>query len=180
MTTTWTKLEHRDPRISEPIFRAGAQIVSRVHVADGVAVLPEAPVGDAVVVEETPDGAAALHAYSFQPREVERPYALFGLRRGAGDEMELWLRDRRGFFYGAPRRAEYRVGILRPGEVVRVLHNAKNDFAAASGRERTYRWNDFVFEPFGEVREVRVGVIAQPWTLPLDRAKTVDLREELL
>jgi hypothetical protein len=175
MMTTWTKTEHRDPKQREPIFREGDRVVSHVRFDDGVATLPEAVMAD-VLLEES----GALQAFQFQPRAVERSWALFGLRMGDGDEMELWLRDGRGFFYGAPRRAEYRLALLRPGEVTRVIHNAKNDFSASSGRERTYRWNDFVIEPLGRVREVRVGAVVDERVIPLERAKTVDLREDLL
>jgi len=206
MTTTWTKTEHRDPKQREPIFREADRAITHVRFEDGVATLPEAVTAD-VLLEET----GVLHAFRFQPRAVERPWAMFGLRMGDGDEIELWLRDGRGFFYGtraqrtrfgtarwassspvgaaparpvrfygAPRRAEYRLAVLRPGEVTRVIHNAKNDFSAASGRERTYRWNDFVIEPLGRVREIRYGAVTDEWTIPLDRAKTVDLREDLL
>jgi len=30
------------------------------------------------------------------------------------------------------------------------------------------------------VREIRYGAVTDEWTIPLDRAKTVDLREDLL
>jgi hypothetical protein len=175
MTTTWTKTEHRDPARREPIFREGDRAVSHVRFEDGMAVLPE-PVKADVLLEES----GVLHSFQFQPRAVERSWALFGLRLGDGDEMELWLRDGRGFFYSAPRRAKYRLAVLRPGEVTRVIHNAKNDLSASSGRERTYRWNDFVIEPLGRVREVRIGTVADERLIPLERAKTVDLREDLL
>ena len=107
---------------------------------------------------------------------MERRWALFGLRLGQGDEVELWLRTGDDFFYGVPRRAEYRLAVLRPGEVTRVIHNAKNDFSVSSGRERTYRWCDFVIEHLGRDAVVEAG----ERLVPLERARTVDLREELL
>jgi len=175
MTTTWTKTEHRDPNQSEPIFRSGARAMSRARFEDGVATLPEPATADVLLAEED-----AMHTFRFQPRGVERNWSLFGLRLGDGDDLELWLRDGRGFFYGVPRRAEYRLAILRPGEVTRVIHNAKNDFSASSGRERTYRWTDVVFEPLGRVKVFKYGKVADEWPIPLERARTVDLREDLL
>jgi hypothetical protein len=84
MMTTWTKTEHRDPKQREPIFREGDRVVSHVRFDDGVATLPEAVMAD-VLLEES----GALQAFQFQPRAVERSWALFGLRMGDGDEMEL-------------------------------------------------------------------------------------------
>jgi hypothetical protein len=174
LTTMWTKAEHRDPLRKEPVFRAGDRMTTRVRVAGGVATLPEVVgAADLLVVEEDDTGTRLVPL-----RGVEGRWALFGLRMAA--ELELWLRTKDDFFYGVPRRAEYRLAVLRPGEVTRVLHNAKNDFAAASGRERTYRWNDFVIEHLGMVTKVQVGVVAEDRVIPLDRAKTVDLREDLL
>lgn len=183
MTTTWTKAEHRDPACPEPIFRDGDQMLSRVQAAGGVVTLPpeaQSLAGDVLLAEEDRETGTRLHAWSFAPPGVERPWALFGLRLADGDALELWLRDGRGLFYGTPRRAEYRIAILRPGEVTRVIHNARNDFAASSRRERTYRWSDFVIEPLGVPRALRYGGVALARPLPLDRAKTVDLREDLL
>ena len=175
MITTWTKTEHRDPKQSEPIFRSGARAISHIRYENGVATLPKPVTADVLLAEE-----GAMHEFQFQPRGVERSWSLFGLRLGDEDDLELWLRAGRGFFYGAPLRAEYRLALLRPGEVTRVIHNAKNDFSASSGRERTYRWTDVVFEPLGHVKEFKYGDVADEWPIPLERARTVDLREDLL
>lgn len=181
--TIRTKAEHREPVLAEPVFREGDRMVSQVHCANGVAVLPESARGVAaelLLVEETWDGYCIPHPYRFQPPGVERHWSLFGLRMAADDAVELWLRDGRGFFYGAPRRAEYRLAILRPGEITRVLHNAKNDFTAARGAERTYRMCDFVFEPLGRAREIQFGAPPAERVLPLAAARFIDLRERLL
>lgn len=164
-TTVWTKLEHRDPSRKEPVFQPG----DRVHSAGGTL---EA---DVLIVEDEAEGETRLIPLSFQPRSVERRWSLFGLRLGEVEAVELWLRGDR-IFDGVPRRAEYRLAVLRPGTVTRVIHNAKNDFAAASGRERTYRWSDFVIEHLGADAVCEAG----ERLVPLDRAKTVDLREDLL
>ena len=183
MTTTWTKTEHRDPGQAEPIFRPGDRIPTSVRLDGDVATLPESAKGcaaDLLLAVDDRAAGSALLPLQFQPRAVERPWALFGLRLAEADAVELWLRDGRGLFYAAPRRAEYRLAVLRPGEVTRVLHNAKNDFSMAGGRERTYRWNDILFEPAGVLREIRFQNIAEDRPLPLHRAKIIDLRENLL
>lgn len=164
-TTLWTKAEHRDPSVAEPIFRAG----DRVRSAGGTAA------ADVLIVEDEDGVGTRLVPLSFQPRAVERRWALFGLRLGDGNAVELWLRGDR-LYDGVPRRAEYRLAVLRPGTVTRVIHNAKNDFAAASGRERTYRWSDFVIEHLGPDSVCAAG----ERLVPLEQAKIVDLREDLL
>lgn len=173
LTTTWTKAEHRSRHLPEPVFQPGARVRTglRIDPAPGV---------DLAIAEETPDAAPLPHTFRFQPPGVERKWALFGLRLSAGepDAVELWLRDP-GFFYGVPRRAEYRLAILRPGRVVRVIHNAKNDFSASSGRDRTYRWNDFVLEPLGRVTSGYQSAAGER-PVPLEGAALVDLRENLL
>lgn len=183
MTTTWTKAEYRSPAHREPIFRAGDTVTSCVQCAGGIVTLPtsaESMHADLLLVAERPDQSPELHAFQFHPRNIERGWALFGLRLIDADCVELWLRDGREFFYGAPRRAEYRIAVLRPGDVTRVLHNAKNDFSAAAGRERTYRWNDFVFELLGRPAAPRYADTVSARAVPLDNVKTVDLREDLL
>ena len=164
-TTVWTKVEHRDPAVGEPIFRAG----DRVRSAGGTAS------GDLLIVEDEDGVGTRLVPLAFQPRTVERRWALFGLRLGEENDVELWLRGDR-LFDGVPRRAEYRLAVLRPGGVTRVIHNAKNDFSASSGRERTYRWSDFVIEHLGTDAVCAAG----ERLVPLEQAKIVDLREDLL
>ena len=173
LTTTWTKAEHRSPHRAEPVFQPASRVRTGFDLAP-------APGVDLALVEETPDAPPLLHTFRFHPPAVERPWALFGLRLSPDepDAIELWLRDP-GFFYGVPKRAVYRLAILRPGRVLRVLHNAKNDFSASSGRDRTYRWNDFVLEPLGRVTS-RYHAPAGERPLPLDRATLVDLRQNLL
>ncbi len=173
LTTTWTKAEHRSPQVREPVFRPGDRVRTGPVTAGMEA--------DVLLVEETPAAAPVVHPFRFQPPGVERAWALFGLRLAEeADSLELWLRDGRGYFYGAPRRAERRLAILRPGEVTRVIHNAKNDFAASSGRERTYRWNDFVIEALGRVTVSGAAGAEGEREVPLSRARVVDLRENLL
>ncbi|HEU0123782.1 MAG TPA: hypothetical protein VFQ91_24840 [Bryobacteraceae bacterium] len=181
METTLTKAEFRRPAHSEPVFRPGGSVRAGVRWERGVATLAE-PIstGDVLLVEETAEANARIHSLQLRPGPLERPWALFGLRLGEEDTIDLWLRDARQYFYRAPRRAEYRLAILRPGEVTRVLHNAKNDFSAASGRERTYRWNDIVFEPLGTPKEWRSGPVDGRRPVLLDGAKIVDLREDLI
>jgi hypothetical protein len=164
-TTVWTKTEHRDPSVPEPIFRAG----DRVRSAGGTAA------ADVLIVEDEDGVGTRLVPFSFQPRDVERRWALFGLRLGDENAVELWLRGDR-LYDGVPRRAEYRLAVLRPGAVTRVIHNAKNDFSASSGQERTYRWNDFVIEHLG----VDAVCAAGERLVPLEQAKILDLREDLL
>lgn len=71
----------------------------------------------------------------FCPAHSEQAWTFFGLRPGEDDTIDLWLRDACPHFYRVPRRAGYRLAVFRPGDGVRVLHNAKKAFAAASGRE---------------------------------------------
>ncbi|MBI2688337.1 MAG: hypothetical protein HYX27_18700 [Acidobacteria bacterium] len=168
LTTTWTKTGHRDPRRREPIFQPGDKVIAQPSTQARA---------DLLLIEETPAAQPVLHELQFHPPGIERRWAIFGLQLTGDDSIELWLRTARDFFYGVPRRAEYRLAILRPGEVTRVLHNAKNDFSAASGRERTYRWNDFVFEHLGRADDLES---SEHRLVPIGNARLIDLRANLL
>lgn len=95
--------EHRDPSVPEP-FRAGG----RVRSAGGTAV------ADVLDGGRGSDAGTRFVPFGFRPREVERRWALFGLRLGDENAVELWLRGDR-LYDGVPRRAEYRLAVLRPG-----------------------------------------------------------------
>lgn len=109
-------------------------------------------------------------------------YEIFQLRRGeAGLELHLAY-TRHAAYIGAPRRSDYRIACLKPGDVLRVTINGKLDFSASGRRARSYQVRDYLFQYLGDVGSFTFLLESAPPTrksIPLQQARHVDLREIL-
>lgn len=109
-------------------------------------------------------------------------YEIFQLSRGeTGLELHLAY-TRHAAYIGAPRRNDYRLACLKPGDVLRVTINGKLDFSASGRRARSYQVRDYLIQYLGEIGSFTFLPESAPPTdkhPPLLQARHVDLREIL-
>lgn len=125
-------------------------------------------------------GASGITLLQLSSRCID--YEIFNLSRGAAG-LELHLAySRHAAYIGAPRRNDYRLACLKPGDVLRVTINGKLDFSASGRRARSYQVRDYLIHHLGEFGSFSfLPETASPIRkrVPLQQARHVDLREIL-
>lgn len=109
-------------------------------------------------------------------------YEIFQLSRGEKGLDLLLDYTRTAPYIGAPRRNDYRLACLKPGDVLRVTINGKLDFSASGRRARSYQVRDYLIQYLGDIGSFTFQPESTPPTSkrpPLSQARHVDLREIL-